>query len=287
MTGFRVSQAGWYGLDGVAARPDDLRQGHGRRLPGRGVRRPRRRDGAPRPGRARLPGGHALREPGRHRRRARAAAAAATTPAYATVDAVSAEMRRLVSEALTKEGVRAPARSARATCSRCSSRDGRGPRLRGRQGAGGLPLHRVLPLDAGAGRLPAAVAPSSPGSSPPPTTTRRRRAHRRRPARRRPRGRRGARMSDSRASDAPATTTHRRPPACATARCTTRTGVLYGRLPGYHLSELGRQMADRVAEHLAGRDITYVVSSPLERAQETAAPDRRRRTAWTWPSTSG
>lgn len=49
-------------------------------------------------------------------------------------------------------------------------------------------------------------------------------------------------------------------------------GVLYGRSPGYHLSELGRQMADRVAEHLAGRDITHVVASPLERAQETATP---------------
>ncbi|MER5789889.1 histidine phosphatase family protein [Streptomyces sp. NPDC001980] len=49
-------------------------------------------------------------------------------------------------------------------------------------------------------------------------------------------------------------------------------GVLYGRLPGYHLSELGRQMADRVAEHLAPRDVTYVVASPLERAQETATP---------------
>ncbi|MFG2224361.1 histidine phosphatase family protein [Streptomyces sp. NPDC050161] len=49
-------------------------------------------------------------------------------------------------------------------------------------------------------------------------------------------------------------------------------GVLYGRRPGYHLSELGRKMADRVAEHLAERDITHLVSSPLERAQETAAP---------------
>ncbi|GAA3187174.1 MULTISPECIES: histidine phosphatase family protein [Streptomyces] len=49
-------------------------------------------------------------------------------------------------------------------------------------------------------------------------------------------------------------------------------GVLYGRRPGYHLSELGRKMADRVAEHLADRDITHVVASPLERAQETAAP---------------
>jgi len=50
------------------------------------------------------------------------------------------------------------------------------------------------------------------------------------------------------------------------------TGVLYGRIAGYHLSELGRQMADRVAEHLASRDVTYVCASPLERAQETAAP---------------
>ncbi|MER5475634.1 histidine phosphatase family protein [Streptomyces sp. NPDC002734] len=50
------------------------------------------------------------------------------------------------------------------------------------------------------------------------------------------------------------------------------TGLLYGRLPGYHLSELGRKMADRVAEHLAPRDVTYVCASPLERAQETATP---------------
>ena len=49
-------------------------------------------------------------------------------------------------------------------------------------------------------------------------------------------------------------------------------GVLYGRLPDYHLSELGVKMAERVADHLSGRDITHVVASPLERAQETAAP---------------
>jgi broad specificity phosphatase PhoE len=48
--------------------------------------------------------------------------------------------------------------------------------------------------------------------------------------------------------------------------------VLYGRLPGYHLSELGLKMADRIAERVRGEDITYVVSSPLERAQETARP---------------
>jgi broad specificity phosphatase PhoE len=49
-------------------------------------------------------------------------------------------------------------------------------------------------------------------------------------------------------------------------------GILYGRLPDYHLSERGRAQAEAVAEWLAHRDIVYVVASPLERAQETAAP---------------
>jgi broad specificity phosphatase PhoE len=50
------------------------------------------------------------------------------------------------------------------------------------------------------------------------------------------------------------------------------TGILYGRLPGFVLSELGRRQALIVAEHLAASDITFVVASPLERAQETAGP---------------
>lgn len=49
-------------------------------------------------------------------------------------------------------------------------------------------------------------------------------------------------------------------------------GVLYGRLPGYHLSDRGRRMADLVAQRLADHDVTTVISSPLERARETAAP---------------
>jgi broad specificity phosphatase PhoE len=48
--------------------------------------------------------------------------------------------------------------------------------------------------------------------------------------------------------------------------------VLYGRLPGYRLSDLGLKMAERIAERVRDEDITYVVSSPLERAQETAQP---------------
>lgn len=50
------------------------------------------------------------------------------------------------------------------------------------------------------------------------------------------------------------------------------TGVLYGRLPGYGLSNLGQAMAERIARHVAGRDIAAVIASPLQRAQETAAP---------------
>jgi broad specificity phosphatase PhoE len=50
------------------------------------------------------------------------------------------------------------------------------------------------------------------------------------------------------------------------------TGVMYGRLPGHHLSELGIKMAERAADTLAGRDIVAVLSSPLERARETAQP---------------
>lgn len=50
------------------------------------------------------------------------------------------------------------------------------------------------------------------------------------------------------------------------------TRVLYGRLPGFRLSALGEQMAQRAAEALADRDVTLVIASPLERAQQTAQP---------------
>jgi len=49
-------------------------------------------------------------------------------------------------------------------------------------------------------------------------------------------------------------------------------GVLYGRRDGYHLSDLGVRMAERVASVIGERDIVHVRSSPLERAQETARP---------------
>lgn len=52
--------------------------------------------------------------------------------------------------------------------------------------------------------------------------------------------------------------------------------VLYGRLPGYFLSDLGKEMAVRAADALADHDVTLVVSSPMERAQQTAAPVAQR-----------
>jgi broad specificity phosphatase PhoE len=48
--------------------------------------------------------------------------------------------------------------------------------------------------------------------------------------------------------------------------------ILYGRLPGYLLSDLGTKMALAASDSLAGRDVTHVVASPLERAQQTAEP---------------
>ncbi len=49
-------------------------------------------------------------------------------------------------------------------------------------------------------------------------------------------------------------------------------GVLYGRLPGYHLSERGEKQAQTVADFVAARDIRFVLASPLRRAQQTATP---------------
>ncbi|MGJ0204214.1 histidine phosphatase family protein [Leucobacter sp. gxy201] len=51
-------------------------------------------------------------------------------------------------------------------------------------------------------------------------------------------------------------------------------GILYGRLPGYRLSELGHRMAEAAALELAGSDraVARLIASPLERAQQSARP---------------
>lgn len=48
--------------------------------------------------------------------------------------------------------------------------------------------------------------------------------------------------------------------------------ILYGRIPGYHLSSRGHSMAAATAKSFAGHDVTYLAASPLQRAQETARP---------------
>jgi broad specificity phosphatase PhoE len=48
-------------------------------------------------------------------------------------------------------------------------------------------------------------------------------------------------------------------------------GVVYARLPGFHLSDAGRADAAQLAASLAAATIAAVYASPLERAGETAA----------------
>jgi probable phosphomutase (TIGR03848 family) len=49
-------------------------------------------------------------------------------------------------------------------------------------------------------------------------------------------------------------------------------GILAGRLPGIHLTDRGREQADQLADRFRGLAVVRVVSSPLERCLETAAP---------------
>ncbi|GAA2445330.1 histidine phosphatase family protein [Actinomadura vinacea] len=49
-------------------------------------------------------------------------------------------------------------------------------------------------------------------------------------------------------------------------------GILYGRLPGYRLSEDGVLMAKAAARWFSERDVAALFSSPMQRAVETAAP---------------
>ncbi|HLI40795.1 MAG TPA: histidine phosphatase family protein [Streptosporangiaceae bacterium] len=52
--------------------------------------------------------------------------------------------------------------------------------------------------------------------------------------------------------------------------------IIYGRLPGYHLSPNGRLMAGAAADFFAGRSVAAVFASPLDRAMETARPVAER-----------
>lgn len=75
-------------------------------------------------------------------------------------------------------------------------------------------------------------------------------------------------MSEQPSTDSTSTTVH----VVRHGEVFNPDGILYGRLPGFRLSDRGLAMADRLAETLSSRPITYLVSSPLERAQQTMAP---------------
>lgn len=53
-------------------------------------------------------------------------------------------------------------------------------------------------------------------------------------------------------------------------------GVLYGRIEGFGLSELGHRMAAEMADYWASRPLTHLRCSPLQRARETLAPTALR-----------
>ncbi|MGN6742539.1 MAG: histidine phosphatase family protein [Amnibacterium sp.] len=49
-------------------------------------------------------------------------------------------------------------------------------------------------------------------------------------------------------------------------------GVIYGRLPGYRLSDRGERMAETTARAIADLPVTRIVASPLLRTQQSAQP---------------
>lgn len=48
--------------------------------------------------------------------------------------------------------------------------------------------------------------------------------------------------------------------------------ILYGRLPGWHLSERGQRQAAATAASFSGHEVSYFACSPLQRTQETSRP---------------
>ena len=261
MTGFRVSRSGWYGLDPVEADLFTFGKVMGGGLPAAAFG-----------GRADLmeqlaPVGPVYQAGTLSGNPVAVAAGLATLrnctdEVYAHCDEVAAVLRGAASAALFAAGVPHRVQQAGSMFSIFFVPDER--QVRNYDDArtpGRRPLHRLLPRAAGPRGLPAAVGVRG--------LVRQRRAGRRgagpralRAARRRPRRRRGRRR------DASTTVVH----LLRHGEVHNPAKVLYGRLPGFRLSDAGRGMADTAAAWFAGRDITHLVSSPLERAQQTAAP---------------
>ena len=236
-----------------------------------------------------LPGRHAVREPGRHRRRAGHAARLHRRGLRPPRPRSRGHRRRAVADGAGR-GRRAARRPARPGTHVLASSSRDGDRCRdyddaqraGRAGASRAFFHAMLDR----GRLPAAERVRG--------VVRLRRARRRAPcdrvARRAARGGRAAAAGRSDRRRRPRDDrrpTHRRPPAAPRRGAQPRGRPLR---PAARLPPLRARPADGRAGRRArspDRDITHVVSSPLERAQETAAPiaaalgldDRHRRAA--------
>ena len=276
MTGFRVSRSGWYGLDPVDADLFTFGKVMGGGLPAAAFG-----------GRADLmeqlaPVGPVYQAGTLSGNPVAVAAGLATLrnctdEVYAHCDEVAAVLRGAASAALFAAGVAAPGAAGRLhVLGLLRPRRAPGARLRRRPQPGRRPLHRLLPRDAGPRRLPAAVGVRG--------VVRQRRARRRGAG---PRARRAARPPRG---PPPRSVHERRRPSstcCATARCTTRRKVLYGRLPGFRLSDAGEAMAGqgrrlvpRPGRHAPG------VQPAGARAADRGA-DRRGAVAARSPSTTG
>ena len=206
----------------------------------------------------------------------------ATDAVYAQVDARRADrVRRPPARRCAPPGVPHVVQAGGSMFSVFFTDRDRGHRLRRRRGARTPPRTPRSSTPCSTRASTCRPAPSRRGSCPPPTTTARSTAIVAGAARGRPRRRRGRPSRGVRDRHERTTVVH----LLRHGEVHNPDGVLYGRPPGYHLSELGRAMAERVAESSADRDITHLVASPLERAQETARPagatpgpdDRHRR----------
>ena len=247
-------------------RPLHVRQGDVRRAAGGGVRRVGRAHGAPGPGRAGLPG--RARCPGTRSRWPPgwprcAPPTPRCTPGWTPT---RSRLGELLGDALTAEGVPHRVQFAGNLLSVFFT-DDEVRDYAAAQAAADLAVPGVLPRAAGARGVPAAERVRG--------LVRLRRAgrrlladDRRRAAGRRP-GRRQPRPADrGRAATecAPSCT------CCGTARCTTPTASSTAGCPASGSPRTASRQAEIVAAALADADLAAVLASPLQRAQETAAP---------------
>ena len=160
------------------ARPVDVRQGRRRRLPARRARRARRRDGRAGAARARVPGGHAVGEPRRHRRRARGVVTARRRHLRRSHRARHAFHRR-PARRVRERGHEGAGRAGR-HAQRAVLRRRAGQRLRRRASRRPRRVRAVLPRHARARRVPAAERLRDDVREPRPHRRRARRDRRRR-----------------------------------------------------------------------------------------------------------